>query len=253
MLRPGASSSFHPRAATITAGAIASLVLSLDSPAFAIPVVVDSGASDHGTFCSGGSHDPGNNTSQAGLSNCDGSGSEARAYFGFNLGERPDLDGVVVTSAELVLSLVFLRDANLNPLPPTSTTTFPFTVYDVGTPRANFDLGYANGSATGITIFIDLGTGSPFAQGIASIDFVGGLLPSMSISSQGVADINGSLNDWFILGVALDAAGGNVDFTSGLGGVAQLNLEVTPIPEPTTALLFATGLTALAVRRRRLH
>ena len=47
---------------------------------------------------------------------------------------------------------------------------------------------------------------------------------------------------------------GPISTTAGVtGGTVTVTYEFTPIPEPSTALLLASGLAALAMRRRTLH
>jgi hypothetical protein len=170
-----------------------------------------------------------------------------RSFFLFDVSSVAN----TVTSAEVRLEL----EAYVGPDP--SET---FDVFDVSTTAAELGIDYPHGSPIGQSIYSDLGSGSIYGGATVTPADVDSILV-LPLSDQAVVDINSAMSgsDEFAIGLRLrepfTLPSGDEGIRFGWDGQVkthQLVLEV--VPEPSTALLLASGLAGLAAAgRRRSH
>ena len=174
----------------------------------------------------------------------------ARGFFLFDMSHFELLRGQRITFARVTLQTFQVRTDD-----PSETVTF----YDVSAPRETLMADAAGGSAVGQSVFVDLGTGTTYAQRSYT--------PADSGSTQAV-----ELNDAAIaaLQVLLDGQGQR-DFAVGTavttldasdntevvyrGGAGPLSptlfFRTVPVPEPGLALTLPLCGAALLARGRR--
>lgn len=166
-----------------------------------------------------------------------GIGGEHRNFFSF------DISAILgpITSATLVLPR-----GKSSPL---NEATETIGLFDVTTDvdSLNFNQGI------NLAIFDDLGTGTSYGE-FTVLGFVPGLGSAtgaleLGLNAAALAEMNLHLNQFFSIGGRLLSNDG-FDGIFGESHDLQPLLEVEYVPEPSTALLLAAGLTALAVRRR---
>ena len=203
-------------------------------------------AVDSGWYTSAGSHTAVNDNYVVG----ELSGVVYRNFFVF------DLTGVseTITSASVLL----YNPTNTTPglrgyISPDPTETFG--LFDVSTPIATLSASSASGSAVGIGVFADLGTGVAFGEQVVSAADNGAVV-SVALNASGIAALNAARGGLFDLGGALTTLGSVEDervfgFSVALGNpdVRQLQFETAAVPEPSTLALLASAM-VLAVRRR---
>ena len=174
-------------------------------------------------------------------------GVYTNSFFIFQL---PEITSTVV-SAELQLELESLQ----NPDP-----THTFRIYDVSTFANEFSIDYDIGSIAGIEIYNDLGSGNTYGTTTVSGSNVGTIL-SIFLNNEALEDLNKNNDGFFAVGLSLLSLSPidencGVRFSSGATGdylnrTHQLTLNVAPVPEPATMLLFGTGLASLVGSRLR--
>jgi hypothetical protein len=150
-----------------------------------------------------------------------------------------------------------------------STETVNFTAFALS--PSILTTAYAPNNLTGISIYDSVLSGTPFGQlSVQPSDALldcqvvpcasqPGNLLSFQFNSTGLADINADLGGVFVIGAYLspsssiptyDAVGVQFNFLNFAGPVSQLDL--TSVPEPNSASLFAiAGFAALVFRRIR--
>jgi hypothetical protein len=213
----------------------------------AAPVTVQVTAADRGFYSEAGNHTPSNVFYTTGrvTSAIDGTPSrivELRSFFVFDI---PDLMGLDVASATLVLRLGSSRS---------DTGSETFTLFDVTT-----DLGSLLAGTAGVGAFDDLGSGTVLgsetiaAPGGFSFDTVG-----IDLNTAGLGLIVGG--ERIVLGGALTSLSGvGEEFLfggTGTLGLARLDIvlaEPAAVPAPASLPLFLPALAALTLLARRRH
>ncbi len=124
-----------------------------------------------------------------------------------------------------------------------------YTLYDVVTPPSILIAN--NSAAVGITIYNDLGSGTVFGStNVSSAD--NGTVITISLNAAAIAALNATNGGVFAIGGAFSAPSGSVVFGfTGFDARNQLALQVSDVPEPSTLVLFCTGLVGLASRLRK--
>ena len=114
---------------------------------------------------------------------------------------------------------------------------------EVSSPLLDFQFNYINDDPDGINLFTDLGIGLQYAN---SIDVVAGSgSHSLALNADALARINAQQGQAFGIGFATTTA--LVDNPMQL---TNMVLEITAVPEPSTAALMLAGLGLVAMRRR---
>ncbi|HVJ84703.1 MAG TPA: hypothetical protein VM452_03605 [Caulifigura sp.] len=175
----------------------------------------------------------------------DGS-QETRNWFLFDLSS---VTGNIV-SAELRLSL------------PSYTSDDPSEdvgLFDVLTPPEILTAGTPSGSAQGMAVFDDLGTGVQYGLRTVTPDDAGSVL-SFTLNANGVASLNAASSLWAVGGRML-TWDPDVDVEAIFGGtgsipgsIRQLVLNTEAIPEPSSLVFAAVSglvLTGRTLQRRR--
>jgi hypothetical protein len=168
----------------------------------------------------------------------DATGLDHRSFFVF------DLSGVTGTISTATLR--FNPPSGYNSPDPTETLSF----FDVTTSSATL-------LATGVgqvVIYNDLGTGVSYGlRSVSPAD--NNTIVTQLLNAAATAAIQAALGGSFAVGGALTTlnqpARAEVMFSFSNLQATELVLEVTEVPEPTSVLLVATGVVAVARRRRR--
>ncbi len=165
---------------------IAGLLLLVGAqPAAATTVTLDQ--IDRGWFNDSGAHNPANKNTITGQN---GSGTDLyHSFFVFDLAGVP-----TVSQATLRLEL----EEYFGPDP--SET---FDVYDVSATAAELGSVHLDGSASGLAIYADLGSGPTYAWEITVTPSDVGTVLEMTLGAQALTDINANLGGTFAVGLRL--------------------------------------------------
>jgi hypothetical protein len=198
-------------------------------------------ALDSGFYFADGRHNPAIENYLTGLFT-----TEHRSFFVF------DLSSVSGTINSATLRLF---NPDVSPILPGYVSPDPtetLNIYDVTTPAGDI-----TGNTAGVNGFNDLGSGTLYGTRVVSAAD-NGTVVEIALTNAAVTDMN-SAAGLFLLGGALGTIGTGNQYVFGFSMTSfvpdktrQLVLDVTPIPEPSTAALMAFGaLTLLAVRKYR--
>lgn len=150
-------------------------------------------------------------------------------YRNFFVVDLTDLASLGITPP--IISAV-LRINSCTPGPISGTQLYE--LYSVSTPFASFRTGYSSGSAAGINIFNDLGTGDLIGSVIVNKSITDYFV-EVNLNSAGLANMNSSIGNYFILGGKADS--------------------ITPVPVPiwiiAIGFLLIAGFVVLRFRRKR--
>lgn len=160
------------------------------------------------------------NTVEVDLTNL---GTSAVTFGGFSFGISTSSPSIIFTDATTATTMtpyIFATDSAFGPDITTSTGT-PLTASD-------FSLSSSDAVAAGATVglgkvFFDVSSGA--SLGPIAVTFAA--YPTTSLS---------------------DAMGNNLPFTTSPGAIVLVSSPVTGVPEPSTLLLFSSGLALLAAR-----
>lgn len=165
---------------------------------------------------------------------------ELRNFFVF------DLTGISGAINSAKLQILMPSTAGYSSPDPAET----FTLFDASTPIATLS---AHVGST--AIFNDLGTGTAYA----SADLTGAMsntVVDIVFNPTGITFLNANRSPIAFGGAIVsfsisDPSTQSVFSNSSASSTRQLVLEVTPVPEPASALLAAAGFAALVLPRRR--
>lgn len=150
-------------------------------------------------------------------------------YRNFFVVDLTDLASLGITPP--IISAV-LRINSCTPGPVSGTQLFE--LHSVSTPFASFGTGYSSGSAAGMNIFNDLGTGDLIGSVIVNKS-VSNYIVEVNLNSAGLVNMNSSIGNYYILG-------GKADNT-------------TPVPVPiwiiALGFVLIAGLVVIRFRRKR--
>lgn len=159
-------------------------------------------------------------------------GAASRGYALFSIPSSP------LSFGSAVLHL------NANVDAPNYPGTTPLQVWDVTTPPSFFDRAFTSGGSLinrtwpERAAYLDLGEGVAYAS--ASLD-TGASTPSLTLSAGALAALNAARGGIFAIGLT-----GPSSFRMTLDG---LQLQLTPVPEPSSAVLLLAGCAGIVAWR----
>lgn len=164
-----------------------------------------------------------------------------RGFLTFDLSALTASDNIIGA----VLNLTRFLSSGINE--PTET----LGLFDVATDAATLNSNDGFSSA----IFNDLGSGSSYGTFIVPGQGDPSDVLTFVLNGTALADLNASKSGFFSIGMDLLSQGGEDGLFSfsGDGGIQELTLQVTPVPEPSSLILAAFGLAGLAAWGWRLR
>lgn len=168
-------------------------------------------------------------------------GGDLRSFFTFDLSSAAGIGTVIGARLDLRR---FFDSANNEP-----TETLEF--FDVSADAATL----SNNTGTGVSVYNDLGTGTTYGAFVVPGSGASDDVLSFQLNAAALADLNAALGGFFSIGGTLTSQDTDVatspDWLFGASDGTdpqELVLEFTPIPEPGTLLLLASGLAGIRFR-----